>query len=218
VHDQQIVGRFSRLIEILHAYLGVGSLLGGGLLFSAVLALAARATKLLSPYSPFSWVLAAALGVLIFTLIVLAAVLVKNWFLAVSIKTRFYKEKDRLNPPQDTFREQRINIVDCVLPYDRIIRNKTFIGCELIWPANVALLATRSGVGNLTDCEYLFTKGAVVKGGICIPAAIVLQECQLIRCRLCDLLLLIPEEQYAHVSGHIPDLKWITPLPNGAKI
>ncbi len=209
-----MLGRINRLLESLSSHLALCSMLGGYALMTGLFGSAAWATKLLAPYAPFSWIAAAALGALVFTLVLLAAALARDYFISSSIKRRFYEQKERLNPLQDTFRQQRIALVDFVLPYDRVIKNKTFIECELIGPANMGMLATRRGAGAFTDCEYLNTAGAVVKAGKQIPAAIVLQDCHLLRCRLCDLVLLIPEQEYEHVKSGIPDLRWITPVPD----
>ncbi len=209
-----MLARVNRFLESLSSHLALYSLLGGGAVMSAAFAWVAHATVLLSPYAPFSWLIAASFGALIFTLLAMCAMKLRDIFITSSIKRIFYEKVERVNPVQSVFRDQRIYLADMVLPYDRIIKNKTFIGCEIIGPANVGMHQTAPGLGQFNNCHFNDSAGVVIKENAIVPAGILLQDCSFLSCKLFFLILLVPTSSYRAIAPNMPNFNWITAEPH----
>ena len=203
----------ANLIEFLAPYVHLFELLGGMSTFGAIAGWAAQSSPALVRYAPFSWVAAALAGTLIFFVIARLAVAIRTALLNADIRRRFYDAPNRLNPVQEVFRGERINISDLVPPYEPVIRGKTFIDCELIGPASILLNATKPGSGGFNGVMFLEAAGIVVQDGIGIPNCTVFEDCQFLRGKIVRVLIFVPRLGYDHVHGSFPQLPWITLPP-----
>jgi hypothetical protein len=125
--------RVNTLLERISAHLDLLTAFGVGGVVSVIMGWAAHVTEQLRPYAPLSWVLAAALGALMFSALYWFICKGRNlWILATINRTFHIATPPKINRLKDTFQKQSIDISQLITPFDRIIKGKTFIDCDLI--------------------------------------------------------------------------------------
>jgi hypothetical protein len=137
-----VLGMFKKIQTIINnlgSHATLWQFAAGAVVSSGIAGWASHATESLKLYQPLSWVAAALLGGLIWMLAYAAWSRARLWVINGTINQNFYKSDDRINPMEITFREKRINIADLASPIEPFVKGKTFIDCELIGPANIAL-------------------------------------------------------------------------------
>ena len=182
---------------------------GAGMSYLAI------ASEWLRPYAPVSWGLAGLIGLLILSVICCLVAKARDILISSNINREFYSTRHpTINPLDSTFERQRIHIVELVTPFDKVVRSKTFIDCDLIGPANVAIGATSPGAGIMANNSLFKCIGVLMKDGADIAPAdgMIFQNCTIVRCRLYGLTLYYPESWYGRHG--ITNLPWITPVPN----
>jgi hypothetical protein len=176
----------------------------------AIAAWAAYATEQLKAYAPLSWVLAALVaGVLCSVIFWLIAAGASLWT-STSIRKQMYeKTPPSINQLDTTFQKQRIKIEELALPFDPVVRDKTFIECQLLGPCNIAL----RGRGSITSCGFVHAAGVLIKEEASVPVGILFLNCTFLRCRIYRVLLFASLGEYERLSKGIPGLPWITAEP-----
>jgi hypothetical protein len=206
-------GRFSsafgwieRFVNLWSGLSGLGIVSVGGLT-----AWAAAAANVLSAYAPLSWVVAGIGGALAAALVaaLLAFARVK-WAQATSVN-KWKETVSSVNPLEDTFRNQRIRLADLASPIDRTIRDKTFVDCELIGPANIVALSTRQHgltMANVafSNCDFVEIK----RQNVFIYNAIKLQDCTLLRGTVHQVTVFAFPITANAIRASIPKLQWLT--------
>lgn len=173
----------------------------------AALAWLAHVTAFLQPYAPFSWGIAALIGAIGFALAVLVIAHIRSAIVTASIRRKFYEGSEKLNPVVSQFQEQRIFVSDLVPPFELVIRNKTFIKCEIIGPANVVL----SGPGLIKDSSIINCAASKMSDkSQFIPASVMFENCQFLECKLVNLLFLVPSSAQAKFTKDLLGIHWIT--------
>ncbi len=168
----------------------------GATVSSVVGVWAIAVTQALSTYAPYSYVLAASLGFILF----FAALAFMAWLRAGWYRANFYRlstlQRSRINPLEQSFSKERIALMDLVNPADPFIRNKTFVDCELIGPAN-AILSNCGFIEGLhiPGCDLIELVG---QQGMSLGNAIFVDSCTFRRCKFLRVTLL--------VNGHTADM------------
>ncbi len=108
------------------------------------------------------------------------------------------------------FERQRGYVNDLVLPFHRIIRGKTFVDCEIVGPANVALVVTKTGRGSVLDCSFIDSGGIVVTQNAAVPFGVKFEDCTFLRCRIYGLILFATADQLRHEMPGTPEAFWLT--------
>jgi hypothetical protein len=185
--------RFFRWAPIVLGTLGVGSISGW----------AAWATSALSAYSPLSWLGSGLLGVL-----VSAAV----YWLWTSANLRSEQSKNAeemrerakwVNPLENSFTKQRIDIDVFKRPAPESTTGKTFIDCEIYGPANVLL----NGYTGLQGVHLGFCDFVKVKTNHPIYNGISLNDTTFRNCKIYYVTFYIPD----YLVNSIPaGANWIT--------
>jgi hypothetical protein len=127
-----------RFINNLSAHFTIWQVLYGSGIVSvgALTAWAAAATEWIAAYGPIGWwgagIIGALLAILGFWLIARTRML----FQLVRFRNRVL-ESSTINPLETVFRNQRIFLRDLTPPIGGVVSGKTFIGCQLIGPANL---------------------------------------------------------------------------------
>jgi hypothetical protein len=179
-----VLGMFKKIQTIINnlgAHATLWQLVLGVVVSSGLAGWASHATESLKLYQPLSWVTAALLGGLIWMLAYAVWSRARLWSINGTINRDFYKSGDRINPMETTFREKRINVSDLVSPIEPFVRGKTFIDCELIGPANIALVETTEGGGGMNHVTFALSAGCKVNALNQMPNVLVFQDCQFLR-------------------------------------
>ncbi|WP_312780448.1 hypothetical protein [Brevundimonas sp.] len=190
---------------------GTITLFAGWALSFGLPAWAVKASNLFGQYQPASSVLAGFLGALAFGIIARLLAAARESLVSASVRDRFYRDGDRINPLDRLFERQRIAIADIAPPMGSPIIDKTFDTCELIGPANIILAATGAGLmhGNtFTRCDAVSTAD-----GADPQTATAFFNCRFINCHFFNVTLFIHEDVYATANQSIGGLNWITPEP-----
>lgn len=171
---------------------------------------AARAAEILSAYAPFSWVAAGICGGF--------AVSAAYWLFAASrakwVRTKYDNTTmlrgGMVDPLAKTFEAKRIYLSEFVLPSHPVIQGKTFIGCEIIGPANVLLVSGNSvAEGRSPSCDAV-----ALKDGDYPTNAIFLNGCTFRECSFQRVTFFISAQE-VEANRHLNWLLWIghTPEP-----
>lgn len=172
----------------------------------AIPAWATWAIAALQAWAPLSWVVAGFLGMLIAALVYAIVARARLWFVNARATGEFYKQIDRINPLEDTFRNRRIAIADLKPPFEPVIRRKTFIDCELIGPANASFGATSMNGVIFIDCN-----ACKVKNTAFISTSVMFEDCTFLRGKIFRVTFFIPEAGYDHMRNSMPGMNWLTP-------
>jgi hypothetical protein len=202
--------KFQALIDRLGSHASLWPFLAGSSAASAIAGWAAHATQLLNPYAPFSWVAAIILGALISACVYALFARAKLWIVQSNIQSDFYKSSDRINPLDESFQTRRIKIADLVSPIEPIIRSKTFIDCELIGPANIALSGTAPGKLSMNGTGFIKCNACRIKDNIFVTNAILFEDCTFIRGKLFGVTLFVNEYSYEFAKKSMPGMPWLS--------
>jgi hypothetical protein len=175
----------------------IGGALGG---------VVAAFTDFMSTWAPFSWFVGAIVGGLGFQ----GWALLRSWQGERSARA---KRIEMLEPPKghvslaaERFEYQRIYMPDLLLPGQRTIEGKEFVGCELVGPVNVVLGASSPGSGKLERCGFFFSDGVVFNPEHRVQNAVVLLDCIFKNCKMYHWTLLFPEGEREFMKERISGL------------
>jgi hypothetical protein len=99
------------------------------------------------------------------------------------------------------------------MPFDRTVKNKTFIDCDIIGPANIVFSATKQGGAAISGVNLINCAGVCTKNEIFVPEGIHFVDCQILRECIYGVLLFVPESGDDFMKKQMPGLKWVTPEP-----
>jgi hypothetical protein len=187
------------------------ALLIGWAMSFGVPAWATWAMTALQVWAPLSWVVAGFSGMLVAAAIYAIVARARLWFVNAKAADEFYKQTDRINPLDNTFRNRRIRIADLAPPFEPVIKGKTFIDCELIGPANAGLTSTVPGALTITGAHLINCGACKVKNAVFISTGIMLEDCTIVRGKIFRVTFFIPEVGYEHMKNSMPGLNWLTP-------
>lgn len=169
----------------------------------SVAAWAAHATAALSAYSPFSWVLAGFLGVLLFLTARLVWASSRIRLLRYRLALEAAEKSDQFNPLDDTFTRKRIDLTLFKTPLNEPIENKTFVDCDLRGPLVVVFQGVTMVGVNIVNCEFVR-----VREGAQVINVLPFINLRIQGGKIHNLTILVPEG----AVGQIPAFaNWITP-------
>lgn len=209
-----MLARLDRLLATASSLVTVVPVLAGSAVVSALLTWAAYATERLSPYAPFSWALAGTMGLLISALILLVLAKTRKIATEATIQRKFFEGGQRINPLNKQFNGERIAISDLVSPIGNAVVGKTFVECELIGPANIGLIATAPGRGEMSSCELIDAAGMVVRNNVHLPTLIMFKDCTLLRCKFYSIMFMVNDSMAQKMSQDMPNMVWVTHFPS----
>ena len=114
---------------------------------------------------------------------------------------------------QGTFQNETLIIPDLVRADDPIIRNKTFINCDIIGPAVIEFTRTHPTAYAMVGCLFHDTDAVLYRLGAESQTGIAFQDCRFVDCRFYKTLLLFPTDAYEGANIGIEGLNWITDPP-----
>lgn len=180
-----------------------------GVLFAGSFALPAWAVssaKILQNYAPFSWVIAGFAGVFSIALSLLLVSVARRQWHRTSFDQVFRKSHPAINPLDETFSNTRIFLNDFVLPSDTQIKNKTFIDCEIVGPANIYLHANNylkeTHNSTLIDAVRLEPNPVIYN-------AFSFENCVFRRCSFHKITLFVQDYEFENFRGW-EILNWIS--------
>lgn len=195
------------LLQEASAYVTFWPLVGGSALMGGLGAWAAHATTLLAPYAPFSWFASALVGALAFMAVLLAGAAFRNWIITGNVRRRFYESRPQaINPLDQTFERRRIAIHDITPPFGVVVEGKTFLDCELIGPANIAM----SGC-TVQGCQYTIVDSVLVSDTAQLQNGLLFRNCTFLNCHFFRVSIFVPQRARAEFEQGTQGIVWINP-------
>jgi len=167
-------------------------------------------TGALDNFAPFSWVLAAMIGAVLFLIAAMAFAAIRVKLSERRILQRHEIELPPFNPLDDLFTRQKIDIQQFKKPLPLANEGKSFIGCEIYGPA-VVLFGNNSTIidNEVMDCDFIVTKNKASVCNVILFTGVTIKNCKLI-----NLTLLMPPNLARELEKAAPGANWITEIPN----
>lgn len=201
---------FRRLTDWLWDHFERVALLVGWAVTGGLFAWAAKAAKILEPYSPFSWVLAGFAGMFLVAVTYRIGVAAYRQQVRTRYDAKLLAQGGAIDPLAKTFEAKRIFLNEFILPSHPLVDGKTFIDCQIIGPANVILVE-----GNSVNEQRLPYCDAVLMHEDRRPVnGLAFTNCTFRQCSFQRVTLLIPNSEYPS-ARNVNWLNWITPHPDG---
>lgn len=114
-----------------------------------------------------------------------------------------------INPLARTFTNQRIKVHDLCPPIGGAIRDKVFVDCEIVGPANVLFLSC-----NLSNNGGEGVDGSITKNGVLPKNGVAFINCSFSGCKFYLMTFMVPEELYYSFSLYNwTGINWLTSVP-----
>lgn len=119
-----------------------------------------------------------------------------------------------VNPVDDTYRRQRIRLIDLAPPIGGAIRNKTFIECEIVGPANALFMPDCF----FQNCGGEGVDGLMIRQGSFARNGFAFENCTFRACRFYLFTFMVPEELYSSFATYDwRGINWLTSHPGEAE-
>lgn len=158
-----------------------------------VMTVLAAVTKWLAVYGPVAW---GAIGIASF-LILAGGLRVIATAQQILAHNRFAKKREQttgINPLDDHFSRQRINLADFFHPFYKPTRLAKFQDCEVFGPAVIIIMS-----GTLDGCTFNGCEAVIVKRQVMVIGAIAFEKCTFERCAFYRVTFLLVKELYLHM-------------------
>lgn len=174
----------------------------------ALPAWAFRATGLFSEYAPFSWVMVGFAGLLTYALAVFLLGIGRSRFVRSKYDASFMQETGGVDPLAKVFESKRIYLNDLVLPSNARVIGKTFVGCEIVGPANM-YLERNNNINNNASGQI---DAVALSGESLFYNGIAFVDCVFKDCTFHRVTAFINRNE-VEATKNIEWLNWITLLP-----
>jgi hypothetical protein len=174
----------------------------------ALPAWAASATAWLNAWGPIAWVACGFLGLLLFVSAMLLWGRFRLYQVSARLASELAAEADAVNPLADHFERKRVRLSQLASPIDGLIDSKVFSRCEILGPANVAII---DGIvmqdNELHQCDFV-----VIKSGARITANVIKLRSCTFRWNGFHSVTFLVLPNFAQNVG-LQGANWITELP-----
>lgn len=175
----------------------------------ALPAWAASASDWMNAWGPISWVAAGFAGLAVTIGLMWAVAAWRRFRITSNILEVTTRQGHAVNPLDDMFYRKRMYIAALTNPVRGEIRDKTFIECDLVGPANLIVFP---------DCTFHANGGELVDGLLftrsTARAGFNIHNCTFRNCRFYNVTFLVPAVQYELFQRHgWNGLNWLTYHP-----
>lgn len=168
---------------------------------------------MLSEYAPFSWVAIGFGGLMLYGIYVALYGIGMSRFVRSKYDSKFMQETGGVDPLSKVFEDKRIYLNDFVLPSSTIVSDKTFVGCEIVGPANIYLVEDYS----INDVRPGKVDAVVLEGKNHFNNGYIFRNCAFRSCTFHRVtLFFLPDAAISH--SNLDWLNWITPMPAQASL
>ena len=198
---------FEKIFYIL-GWIGRAKVWLGIILTSGLITWAASATEWMNQYAPLSWVLSFFVGMLILTLILAGLARFYVWITEAKYNIVRSSNPSSINPLEDVFQKQTINIMDFKMPTLEFVIGKKFIGCHLLGPATIYLKNS-----SLTDSTFAFCDFIKIPNNSIVQNIIPFDDLEVRNSLLINLTILVPEANAKKTEQGIKGMIWANDIP-----
>ena len=211
VRGMSVLSGVNRLLSGIEWRWSLGTLIWPILIPATSFALPAWATwvsRMFSEYAPLSWVIAGFGGLLVYAACVALYGFGRHRTVRSRYDEKFLRETRGVDPMSKVFEGKRIFLNDFILPSKPFVNGKTFVGCEIVGPANIYLAQ-----GNKID-EIMTAKVDAVLLSVTnqFLNGFVFNGCTFRGCTFHQITLFFHPEEFRMIA-ELKWLNWIVELP-----
>ncbi len=164
-------------------------------------------------YAPLSWVMAGFAGLFVYALCVAIYGFGQGRRVRAKYDAKFMQESGGVDPLAKVFEDKRIFLNNFVLPSNPVVEGKTFVGCEIVGPANLYLQDNN----RIDEIKPILVDAVALTGEKHFYNGFVLNNCTFRNCTFHRVTLFFkPDEVKPNL--HLGWLNWISPLPLQASL
>lgn len=166
-----------------------------------------------SEYAPFSWVAIGFVGLFFYAVCVALYGFGMSRAVKSKYDAKFMQETGGVDPLSKVFEDKRIYLNDFVLPSSPVIDSKTFVGCEIVGPANIYMTEDY----RISDIRPGLVDAVVLEGKNHFNNGYIFRNCTFRGCTFQRVtLFFLPDAAISH--SNLDWLNWITPMPAQASL
>lgn len=176
---------------------------------AGIMAWLASLTTWIHSYGPIAW---GAVGLITFLTLIWSISSAQALIASSMVKRAHARITDKIydtaliNPLEQNFMSKRISLYDLRTPMGEPVKNKVFNQCELIGPAVILLNG-----GGITGNSFHYVEFSKIKNEFrAMPNKLVLEHCQLVNCKIYNVIFLVPEQMVDALEKDMPNIQWIT--------
>lgn len=164
-------------------------------------------TDTMSTYAPLSYGVAFLLGAVAISLVLALTGLFRVQLARARIFNKFERNPGSVNPLENNFSKQRIELNKIASPIGNEIAEKTFIDCELVGPLNIYLQKGNAFINmQIINCNFVVTRR-----GVNLYNMAELRDCTFTRCTLYGITFFVHPDVVPHMP---PGVQWVTAHPD----
>lgn len=161
-----------------------------------------------SEYTPFSWVAAGFMGLLVYAICVALYGFGQSRSVRSRYDARFLVASGGVDPMARVFEGKRIFLNDFVLPSNPVVMGKTFVDCEIVGPANIFLEMGNS----VDDVRPGMVDAVALSGERKFYNGFLFRDCKFRGCTFHRVTVFL-ERKEALAQKDLNWLNWISPMP-----
>lgn len=175
----------------------------------------ASATAWIDQWGPVAWGL---IGLLAFVLLLWSIAGAQFWLATAKLKRAQARIAERsadtalINPLDSRYLDKRIALYDLRSPMGEPVAGRVFEKCELIGPAVIVLIGNSGPAGSFQSNELFNVELVKVQDTAisAIPNKIILSGCNVINCKIYNVLFLVPNSQIPLIDqGFGGTVRWL---------
>ena len=210
--NKRMAGRLQRLITRVESSAAFGEYVWRALQALWVIGVggmtgwAAAASDWLNAYGPISWITAGLLGALVVCVCLALGGIFKDRMARARVWSIMSSTPKSINPLDNIFTNQRIDLNDFHSPFYEPAIGKTFVDCELLGPCVLAFVGT--SINGLTAIECDFVK---VDENASVKTAVVFVNANIKRCKIYRATVLMGQTDVRNFESVAGKVAWINP-------
>ena len=205
VHASCMKERVNRFLDRVESRVALLSLVFGSSVTGVVAGWISSYSEWVSRFGAVGWILTGLVAAIAFGIMSMCVGFARYIWIKGSVVRKWQEAVDYINPLDDEFSRKRIKISDLADPISNQIRDKTFINCDLIGPANILIVNS-----NVTGVHFVNCEGIPIKSDVEILTAIVLMNCTISGGRIANATIFAPPQLVPTLQSIGMELKGYT--------
>lgn len=173
-----------------------------------IAAILSRGVAAIDAYGPFGWLMAGLVAFLLFAAATLAAGLAFDRFASAMARRKWSRDVDSVNPLDPEFHRKRLKLSDLVHPLSGRIKKKRFVDCQLLGPANLAMV----GNGQVTNVNFANCDIVIVRDEAAIFNGVMLQDVEMIGGEILKCTVYVSQAFFDATFANMPGVNLLTYL------
>lgn len=179
---------------------------GGG---GAGMAYLSAGAAVVNQYGPFGWAAVGLLSSFVILLMLLMYQRLTRWRIWNAHYRRVAASPDAVNPLDTQFDRKRVRLSDFAPPAGKQIVGKTFMGCQIVGPANVFL----DGQTTIRRMASVNVDAVLLGNHRGAWNVYAIENCTFIDCTFFDITFFVTREDFHNFVKSMINVNWSTDIP-----